>query len=121
MKSNLILEDTTAKKSFESLLFAYFSVSMRCGPREKSKCLAEMIFGMEARQLTDSLDRAAAIFQMLNGNVDTNGIQKGDGGLSQLPTEKMVNGGFADAARTGKVSHRKICVKMAGDICDRRL
>ena len=79
-----------------------------------------MIFRIEAYQSADGGDRIVAVFQMLDSNIYTNGVQKAYGGLPKLALEHMIKCGFTDTAFLGKLGYEKLFVPVVGYVFDSR-
>ena len=91
------------------------------GAGQLGEYLAEMVFGAKAHQSTDGFDGIIAVFQMLDGNIDTDGMKEADGSLSKLLLEQVIEGGFADVTFLGNIRHRKIAIPILCDVFNRRL
>ena len=77
-----------------------------------------MVFRVEADKSADGGDGKGTVFEVLDGNVDANGIEKAHGGLSKLALEEMIERRFADTAFFCKVGHRKVGVPVSRYVFD---
>ena len=102
------------------LLFV-FSVFKRCRSHKVGKDPSEMVFGMKTHKSADGGNRIACVFEIVDRNIDLDGVEKTDRRLSKLPLKEMVERRFAHAAVLRELCHRKILVPMIGEILDCRL
>ena len=73
---------------------------------------------MEADKSADGGNGKRGVFEVLDGNVDSNGIEKAHWRLSELLLEQVVECGLTYEADLGKLCHRKLLGIMACDIFD---
>ena len=75
-----------------------------------------MVFGAKADEAADLGNRMGGVFQMLDRNVDADGIQKSHGRFAKLSLKQMVKRRFARTARPRNIPDRKLAVEMSGDV-----
>ena len=80
-----------------------------------------MVFGVKAHRLADGGNGVIAVFQLLNGDVDLDRVQKTDRCFAKLLAKQMIELGLTDAAALGNVANRLDPIPVVGDEFDRGL
>ena len=103
-------------REIEKKVLSVFSIFEGGTSRIFGKDLPKVIFRVKAHESADCGNRIVGIFQIFDGDVDADRIQKLDGGLPKLPLTEMIEGRFADATVPCQIRDRKALVPAVGEI-----